>query len=56
VVLIHPLHFCSQIQNPLQRGLTEAIPMLFAAFIASEVIDRWLSHFTWVVIFNTIMV
>ena len=27
-----------QIQNPLQRGFTEAIPMLFAAFIASEVI------------------
>jgi hypothetical protein len=27
-----------QIQNPLQRGFTESIPMLFAAFIASEVI------------------
>jgi hypothetical protein len=27
-----------QIQNPLQRGFTEAIPVLFAAFIASEVI------------------
>jgi 3-methyladenine DNA glycosylase/8-oxoguanine DNA glycosylase len=27
-----------QIQNPLERGFTEAIPMLFAAFIASEVI------------------
>jgi hypothetical protein len=27
-----------QMQNPLQRGFTEAIPMLFAAFIASEVI------------------
>jgi hypothetical protein len=25
-----------QIQNPLQRGFTEAIPMLFAAFIASD--------------------
>jgi hypothetical protein len=25
-------------KNPLQRGFTEAIPMLFAAFIASEVI------------------
>ena len=27
-----------QIQNPLHRRFTEAIPMLFAAFIASEVI------------------
>ena len=26
-----------QIQNPLQREFTESIPMLFAAFIASEV-------------------
>ena len=28
----------ASIQNPLQRGFTEAIPMLFAAFLASEVI------------------
>ena len=27
-----------QIQNPLHRGFTEAIPILFAVFIASEVI------------------
>ncbi|CAC5402874.1 unnamed protein product [Mytilus coruscus] len=27
-----------QIQNQLQRGFTEAIPMVFAAFLASEVI------------------
>jgi hypothetical protein len=26
------------LQNPLHRGFTEAIPMLFAVFIASEVI------------------
>ena len=28
----------AKIQNPLQRGFTEGIPMLFAAFLASEVI------------------
>lgn len=27
-----------QIQNQLQRGFTEAIPIIFAAFLASEVI------------------
>jgi hypothetical protein len=39
-----------QIQNPLQRGLTEAIPMLFAAFIASEVIIESIIHCIFVVL------
>jgi hypothetical protein len=43
-----------QIQNPLQRGFTEAIPMLFAVFIASEVITflllgRCIEEFEYVV-------